>query len=92
MLSAQTSCAQIESSAFPVDVHGDWLDVREPAPSGVLHRVAHSIAEMACLPTEIALRSQVFDSFLDWYRQPSYVNSFVFSLDDNVKMIPQFRS
>ncbi len=94
MLGAQTPCAQVEPFAFAVDTYGDRLNVGQPAPSGMLHRMAHSVAKVSCLSTNVTLLSQFTNSY--W---SGVAASFLFpalgyplymaGLDNNGKMIPQ---
>jgi|GEM_PF-3410082 hypothetical protein len=93
MLSAQTPRAHIEPLAFPVDIQGDWLDIRKPAPSCMLHRVAYPVTEMARLPAKFTLCSQVSDSFVicNLVLPTGTATLVLASLDGSVKMIPQFR-
>lgn len=63
MLSTQASSAQIKPLAFTIHVYSDWLDVRQPASSCVLQRVAHFVAEVSCFATKFTLCSQVLAPF-----------------------------
>lgn len=62
MLSPQTTCAQIEPFAFAIDAYGDYLDVGQPAPSSMLHRMAHSVTKVSCLSANVTFPSQLSDS------------------------------
>ncbi len=95
MLSAQTPCTEIEPFAFTVNTDGDWLDVGQPSPSGMLHRMAHSVTKVSCLTTDVTFPSQFGDS--SWYQcQLSIFPSggyprMLAVLGNDGKMIPQFR-
>ncbi len=67
MLIAHALSAQINLFRFSIDNDGSALDVRQPTPSGMLFRVAHPVAEVYTLATDITFISQIANSFyLNW--------------------------
>ena len=67
MFTAHALSAQVDLFRFSVDNDGGALDVRQPAPSGMLFRVTHPVAEVYTLATDIAFISQIANSFyLNW--------------------------
>ncbi len=97
MLSAQTPGTQIEPCGFAVNTYGNSLDIGQPAPSSMLHGMAHSVAKVPCLTAKVAFSSQDVDSFLVQYccqlsvATPSAGPFMLACLGNDGKMIPQFR-
>jgi hypothetical protein len=60
---AQAAGTQIKLFRFSVEHNSSWLDIRQPASSGMLFRVAYPITEVYCFATYIAFCSQMVDSF-----------------------------
>jgi hypothetical protein len=81
MLTAQAAGTQIKLFRFPIKHNSSWLNIRQPASSGMLFRVAYPITEVYCFATYIALCSQMIDSF--------FTNLQV-ALDNRSRIIPQF--
>jgi hypothetical protein len=63
MLTAQTAGTQIKLLRFSIKHNSSWLNIRQPASSGVLFRVAYPVTEMCCFAADIAFCSQMVDSF-----------------------------
>ena len=63
MLTAQAAGAQINSFRFPVKYNCSWLDVGQPAPSGMLFGMAYPVAEVYRFATDVAFCSQIVNSF-----------------------------
>jgi hypothetical protein len=63
MLTAQAAGTQIKLFRFPIKHNSSWLDIRQPASSGMLFRVAYPMTEVYCFATDIAFCSQMVDSF-----------------------------
>ena len=67
MLSAHTLSAKVNLFRFSINNDGSTLDVRQPAPSGMLFRVTYPVAEVYSFATDIAFISQIANSFyLNW--------------------------
>ena len=81
MLTAQTAGTQIKPLWLPTNHNRSWLNIRQPASSGMLFRVAYPMTEVYCFATYIALCSQMIDSF--------FANLQV-ALDNRSRIIPQF--
>jgi hypothetical protein len=62
MLTAQAAGTQIKLFRFPIKHNSSWLNIRQPASSGVLFRVAYPVTEVCCFATDIAFCSQVVNS------------------------------
>jgi hypothetical protein len=54
MLAAQAAGTQIKLFLFPFEHNGSWLDVGQPASSGMLLRMAYPMAEVCRFATDIA--------------------------------------
>ncbi len=63
MLTAQAAGTQINLLRFPVNHNSGWLDIGQPAPSGMLLRMAYPMAEVCRFATDIAFCSQIVSSF-----------------------------
>jgi hypothetical protein len=63
MLTAQAAGTQIDSFWFPIKYNRSWLDIGQPASSGMLFRVAYPVAEVCCFATDVAFCSQIVNSF-----------------------------
>jgi hypothetical protein len=63
MLTAQAAGTQIELFRFPIKHNRSWLNIRQPASSGMLFRVAYPMTEVCCFATDVAFRSQMVNSF-----------------------------
>jgi hypothetical protein len=63
MLTAQAAGTQVKLLRFSIKHNSSWLNVRQPASSGMLFRVAYPVTEVSCLATDIAFRSQMVNSF-----------------------------
>jgi len=63
MLTAKTAGTQIKPFWFPIKQNRSWLNIRQPAPSGVLLRVAYPMAKVYCFATDVAFCSQIINSF-----------------------------
>jgi len=81
MLTAQATSTQIKLFLFSINHYRSWLNIRQPASSGMLFRVAYPMTEVYCFATYIALCSQMIDSF--------FANLQV-ALDNRSRIIPQF--
>ena len=63
MLTAQAAGTQVKPFRLPIKNDRGWLYIGQPAPSGMLLRVAYSVTEVYCLATDIAFSSQIVNSF-----------------------------
>ncbi|OGN91362.1 MAG: hypothetical protein A2Z75_05035 [Chloroflexi bacterium RBG_13_50_10] len=63
MLTAQALGTQIKLFGFPIQKNGSSLDIRHPAPPGMLLRMAYPMAEVCRFATDIAFCSQIANSF-----------------------------
>ncbi len=63
MLASQALGAQINLRWFSVTNNSSALDVRQPAASGMLFRVAYPMAEVYRFATDIAFIGQIVNSF-----------------------------
>jgi hypothetical protein len=63
MLITQALGTQIELLWFTIEDDSSSLDIRHPAPSGMLFRVAYPVAEVGRFATNITFRSQIANSF-----------------------------
>ncbi len=63
MLTAQTAGTQIEPFLFSIKDNSRWLNIRKPASSGMLLRMAYPMAEVYCFATYIASCRQIVNSF-----------------------------
>jgi hypothetical protein len=63
MLTAQAAGTQIEPFRFPIKHNRSWLNIRQPASSGMLFRVAYPMTEVCCFATEVTFCSQMVNSF-----------------------------
>jgi hypothetical protein len=63
MLTAQAAGTQIEPFGFPIKHNRSWLNIRQPASSGMLFRVAYPMTEVCCFAADVAFRSQMVNSF-----------------------------
>ena len=59
MLTAQTLSTQIELCGFTVDHNSSSLNIRQPATSGMLFRMAYPMAEVHRFATDIAFCRQM---------------------------------
>jgi hypothetical protein len=67
MLSPHAPSAEINLFRFSIDNNSSALDIRKPAPSGMLFRVTYPVAEVYSFATDIAFISQIANSFyLNW--------------------------
>jgi hypothetical protein len=62
MLTAQAASTQINLFRFSINHDSSRLNIRQPAPFGVLFRVAYPVTGVCCLATDIAFRSQMINS------------------------------
>jgi len=63
MLTAQALGTQIKLFWFPIKKNRGPLDIRQPAPPGMLLRMAYPMAEVCLFVTDIAFCSQIANSF-----------------------------
>jgi hypothetical protein len=63
MLTAQAAGTQIKLLWFSIKHNSGWLNIRQPASSGMLFRVAYPMTEVYCFATDIAFCSQMVNSF-----------------------------
>jgi hypothetical protein len=63
MLTAQAAGTQIKLLRFSINHDSGWLNIRQPASSGMLFRVAYPVTEVCCFATDIAFCSQMVNSF-----------------------------
>jgi hypothetical protein len=63
MLTAQAAGAQINLLRFSINHNSGCLNIRQPASSGMLFRVAYPVTEVGCFATDIAFCSQMVNSF-----------------------------
>jgi hypothetical protein len=63
MLTAQAAGTHIKLFRFPIKHNCSWLDIGQPASSGMLLRMAYPMAEVYRFATDIAFCSQIVNSF-----------------------------
>jgi hypothetical protein len=63
MLITQALGTQTNLFWLSIDNDGSPLDIRHPAPPGMLFRMAYPMAEMCRFATDIAFCSQIANSF-----------------------------
>ncbi len=63
MLTAQAAGTQIKLFWFTVKHNCSWLDIGQPASSGMLLRMAYPMAEMCGFAADVAFCSQTVNSF-----------------------------
>ena len=63
MLTAQAPGAQIQLFGFPIEKNSSPLDIGQPAPPGMLLRMAYPMAEVYRFTADIAFISQIANSF-----------------------------
>jgi hypothetical protein len=79
MLITQALGTQIDLFCFSIENDGSSLNIRHPAPPGMLFRMAYPMAEVCRFATDIAFCSQVANSFS------------INRLDNRSRIIPQLR-
>ncbi len=62
MLSAQAAGTQIKLLRFSINHDSGCLNIRQPASSGMLFRMAYPITEVCCFAADIAFCSQMVNS------------------------------
>ena len=92
MLTAQAAGTQIKLFRFPVNHDCSGLDIGQPAPFGMLLRMAYLIAGVCCFAAEVAFCSQTINSFLQMrlFSYPSGIGAKQVTLDNRSRIIPQF--
>jgi len=62
-MTAQTTSTQIKPLRFSINHNRSWLDIRQPASSGMLFGVAYSITKVCGFATDITFCSQILTPF-----------------------------
>jgi hypothetical protein len=62
MLTAQAAGTQIKLFWFSINNDSGFLNIRQPASSGMLFGVAYPVTEVCCFATDIAFCSQMVNS------------------------------
>jgi hypothetical protein len=63
MLSAQALGTQIELFRFPIKQNSGSLNIRQPAATGMLLRMAYPMSEVCRFTADIAFIGQIANSF-----------------------------